>query len=48
MPAEAAIAAGRPEAIAQSGLGHEAKGITERLVRLLRTAATTAAKETAR
>ncbi|MGW4704470.1 hypothetical protein, partial [Streptomyces sp. NPDC004285] len=48
VPAEAAIAAGRPEAIAQSGLGHEAKGITERLVRLLRTAATTAAKETAR
>lgn len=48
VPADRAMAANRTDATAQSGLGHEAKGITERLVRLLRTAATTAAKENAR
>ncbi|MFD5104596.1 hypothetical protein [Streptomyces cinereoruber] len=44
-PADKATAKGRTDAVAQSGLGHEAKGITERLERLLRTTATTAAKE---
>ncbi|MGW8768799.1 hypothetical protein ACWGN5_40740, partial [Streptomyces sp. NPDC055815] len=48
VPADRAMAANRTDATAQSGLGHEAKGITERLVRLLRTAATSAAKENAR
>ncbi|WP_426403260.1 hypothetical protein ACN9M0_06380 [Streptomyces sp. R-07] len=48
VPADRAMTANRTDATAQSGLGHEAKGITERLVRLLRTAATTAAKENAR
>ncbi|GGY24064.1 hypothetical protein [Streptomyces tanashiensis] len=46
--ADRAMTANRTDATAQSGLGHEAKGITERLVRLLRTAATSAAKENAR
>ncbi|MFE6461509.1 hypothetical protein ACFVP0_29120 [Streptomyces cinereoruber] len=44
-PADKATAKGRTDAVAQSGLGHEAKGITERLERLLRTTATVAAKE---
>ncbi|MFE8940325.1 hypothetical protein ACFYNX_22910 [Streptomyces sp. NPDC007872] len=44
-PADRATAEGRTDAVAQSGLGHEAKGITERLERLLRTTATAAAKE---
>ncbi|MFC7974210.1 hypothetical protein ACFUT3_03030 [Streptomyces cinereoruber] len=44
-PADKATAKGRTDAVAQSGLGHEAKGITERLERLLRTTATAAAKE---
>ncbi|WP_426363007.1 hypothetical protein [Streptomyces sp. E-08] len=48
VPADRAMAPNRTDATSQSGLGHEAKGITERLVRLLRTAATTAAKENAR
>ncbi|MER5206480.1 hypothetical protein [Streptomyces sp. NPDC002825] len=48
VPADQAMTANRTDATAQSGLGHEAKGITERLVRLLRTAATSAAKENAR
>ncbi|MFF0475652.1 hypothetical protein [Streptomyces sp. NPDC004284] len=48
VPADRAMTANRTDATAQSGLGHEAKGITERLVRLLRTAATTAAEENAR
>ncbi|MFF3775032.1 hypothetical protein [Streptomyces sp. NPDC002232] len=43
--ADEAVVGKRPDPVAQSGLGHEAKGITERLVRLLRTAATTAAEE---
>ncbi|MFI1716158.1 hypothetical protein [Streptomyces litmocidini] len=46
--ASEALGARRTDATAQSGLGHEAKGITERFVRLLRTAATKAAKENAR
>ncbi|MFF7439225.1 hypothetical protein [Streptomyces sp. NPDC008122] len=48
VPADRAMTANRTDATAQSGLGHEAKGITERLVRLLRTAATAAAEENAR
>ncbi|WP_051845267.1 hypothetical protein [Streptomyces globisporus] len=48
VPADRAMTANRTDATTQSGLGHEAKGITERFVRLLRTAATTAAKENAR
>ncbi|MFF5453418.1 hypothetical protein ACFY40_19560 [Streptomyces sp. NPDC012950] len=47
-PADRAMAKGRTDAVAQSGLGHEAKGITEHLERLLRTTATAAAKEKAR
>ncbi|KOX17963.1 hypothetical protein ADL06_31705 [Streptomyces sp. NRRL F-6491] len=47
-PADRATAEGRTDAVAQSGLGHEAKGITERLERLLRTTATAAAKEKTR
>ncbi|MFJ6579919.1 hypothetical protein ACIQMY_28645 [Streptomyces sp. NPDC091368] len=46
--ADEAVVGKRPDPVAQSGLGHEAKGITERLVRLLRTAATTAAEENER
>ncbi|MFE0703404.1 hypothetical protein [Streptomyces sp. NPDC058872] len=48
--ADLAMTAQRTDAASQAGLGHEAKGITERLVGLLRTAATTAAaaKENAR
>ncbi|MFF9852017.1 hypothetical protein [Streptomyces litmocidini] len=48
VPAPEAVGANRTDATAQSGLGHEARGITERFVRLLRTAATKAAKENAR
>ncbi|MFB7516710.1 hypothetical protein [Streptomyces sp. NPDC056144] len=44
-PADRAMAAGRTDAVAQSGLGHEARGITERLAALLRKTATAAAKE---
>ncbi|MFC8495927.1 hypothetical protein ACFUJU_35050 [Streptomyces sp. NPDC057235] len=47
-PADRATAKGRTDAVAQSGLGHEARGITERLERLLRTTAVTAAQEKAR
>ncbi|WP_432060497.1 hypothetical protein [Streptomyces sp. S1] len=47
-PADRAMAKGRTDAVAQSGLGHEAKGITEHLERLLRTTATSAAKEKTR
>ncbi|MFJ4342001.1 hypothetical protein [Streptomyces sp. NPDC088915] len=47
-PADRATAEDRTDAVAQSGLGHEAKGITERLERLLRTTATAAAKEKSR
>ncbi|MBD0712267.1 hypothetical protein BU197_29155 [Streptomyces sp. CBMA291] len=47
-PADGAMARGRTDAIAQSGLGHEAKGITLRFELLLRSAATPAAKEPAR
>ncbi|MFE3071257.1 hypothetical protein [Streptomyces sp. NPDC059247] len=43
-----AMAPGRTDATAQSGLGHEAKGIALRLGKLLRTTATAAAKENAR
>ncbi|MGA5196963.1 hypothetical protein [Streptomyces exfoliatus] len=45
-PADRTMARGRTDAAAQSGLGHEAKGITLRIERLLRTtAAAAAAKE---
>ncbi|MER5963029.1 hypothetical protein [Streptomyces sp. NPDC002057] len=44
-PADRAMAKGRTDATAQSGLGHEAKNITVRLERLLRTTAAAAAKE---
>ncbi|MFD3334250.1 hypothetical protein ACFWV1_16605 [Streptomyces sp. NPDC058700] len=44
-PADRAMAAGRTDATAQSGLGHEAKGITARFVGLLRTTVASAAKE---
>ncbi|MFF1509513.1 hypothetical protein [Streptomyces sp. NPDC058326] len=44
-PADRAMAAGRTDATAQSGLGHEAKGITVRFERLLRTTVAAAAKE---
>ncbi|MFE9137319.1 hypothetical protein [Streptomyces sp. NPDC007355] len=44
-PADRAMAAGRTDATAQSGLGHEAKGITVRIERLLRTTVATAVKE---
>ncbi|MEU5219797.1 hypothetical protein AB0G79_26915 [Streptomyces sp. NPDC020807] len=44
-PADRAMAAGRTDAVAQSGLGHEAKGITERLTSLLRKTATATAAE---
>ncbi|MGW9450472.1 hypothetical protein [Streptomyces sp. NPDC055632] len=47
-PADRAMAKGRTDAVAQSGLGHEARGITERLERLLRTTAVTAAQEKTR
>ncbi|MGJ7420038.1 hypothetical protein AB9128_29780, partial [Streptomyces cinereoruber] len=47
-PADRAMAKGRTDAVAQSGLGHEAKGITEHLERLLRTTANAAAKEKTR
>ncbi len=47
-PADRATAKGRTDAVAQSGLGHEAKGITERLEHLLRTLADTTAKEESR
>ncbi|GGV14573.1 hypothetical protein GCM10010275_64850 [Streptomyces litmocidini] len=48
VPASEASGANRTDATAQSGLGHEAQGITERFVRLLRTAAAEAAEENAR
>ncbi|MET9676982.1 hypothetical protein ABZY68_28415 [Streptomyces sp. NPDC006482] len=44
-PADGAMAQGRTDATAQSGLGHEAKGIAERFVTLLRTTVTPAATE---
>ncbi|WP_435971018.1 hypothetical protein [Streptomyces sp. Qhu_M48] len=44
-PADRAMAKGRTDATAQSGLGHEAKNITIRFERLLRTTAAAAAKE---
>ncbi|MEU7296820.1 hypothetical protein AB0A76_27080 [Streptomyces exfoliatus] len=44
-PADRTMARGRTDAAAQSGLGHEAKGITVRIERLLRTTAAAAAKE---
>ncbi|WP_260462009.1 hypothetical protein [Streptomyces lateritius] len=44
-PADRAMAAGRTDATAQSGLGHEAKGITVRIERLLRTTVAAAVKE---
>ncbi|MFI6422237.1 hypothetical protein ACIBG6_33150 [Streptomyces sp. NPDC050842] len=49
-PADQAMARGRTDATAQSGLGHEAKGITARFEALLRkaVAATAKEKETAR
>ncbi|MFE5833868.1 hypothetical protein ACFQ8W_26985 [Streptomyces sp. NPDC056508] len=47
-PADRAMAKGRTDAVAQSGLGHEARGITERLERLLRTTAVAAAQEKTR
>ncbi|WP_277922102.1 MULTISPECIES: hypothetical protein [unclassified Streptomyces] len=48
-PAEAAMAKGRTDAVAQSGLGHEAKGITLRLEQQLRaTVAAMTERENAR
>ncbi|WP_406056770.1 hypothetical protein OG462_10750 [Streptomyces sp. NBC_01077] len=44
-PADRAMTAGRTDATAQSGLGHEAKNITVRFEQLLRTAVTPPAKE---
>ncbi|MFD3535719.1 hypothetical protein [Streptomyces sp. NPDC058664] len=44
-PADRAMARGRTDATAQSGLGHEAKGITRRFEWLLRTTAAVAAAE---
>ncbi|MFE0641815.1 hypothetical protein ACFW2Y_09450 [Streptomyces sp. NPDC058877] len=46
--ADLAMTARRTDAVSQAGLGHEAKGIAERLVGLLRTAATTAATTAAK
>ncbi|WP_405852670.1 hypothetical protein OG361_08110 [Streptomyces sp. NBC_00090] len=43
--ADLAMAKGRTDATAQSGLGHEAKGITDRFVALLRKAVAPPAKE---
>ncbi|MEU3401156.1 hypothetical protein AB0H40_31325, partial [Streptomyces filamentosus] len=45
VPADQAMKKGRADAVAQSGLGHEALGIAERLEKQLRTTARTAAKE---
>ncbi|MHA4778505.1 hypothetical protein L1085_028955 [Streptomyces sp. MSC1_001] len=44
-PADRAMAAGRTDATAQSGLGHEAKGITVRIERLLRATVAAAVEE---
>ncbi|MDV9190747.1 hypothetical protein R6L23_21460, partial [Streptomyces sp. SR27] len=44
-PAEAAMAKGRTDATAQSGLGHEAKGITVRLEKQLRATAEAMTKQ---
>ncbi|MEU9863400.1 hypothetical protein AB0D99_21260 [Streptomyces sp. NPDC047971] len=44
-PAERAMAAGQTSAPAQAGLGHEAKGVADRVERGLRAALTAAAKE---
>ncbi|MEU4082220.1 hypothetical protein DEJ45_29430 [Streptomyces venezuelae] len=44
-PADGAMARGRTDAIAQSGLGHEARNITVRFEQLLRTAVAPPAKE---
>ncbi|TXS28860.1 hypothetical protein EAO71_08770 [Streptomyces sp. ms191] len=44
-PADQAMAAGQTTAPAQAGLGHEAKGVADRVERGLRKAATAAAKE---
>ncbi|MFF2776862.1 hypothetical protein ACFVU3_18365, partial [Streptomyces sp. NPDC058052] len=45
VPADQAMKKGRTDAVAQSGLGHEALGIAERLEKQLRTTALDAAKE---
>ncbi|MFG3190264.1 hypothetical protein [Streptomyces omiyaensis] len=45
VPADQAMKKGRTDAVAQSGLGHEALGIAERLEKQLRTTALAAAKE---
>ncbi|WP_078868242.1 hypothetical protein, partial [Streptomyces sp. NRRL F-5727] len=45
VPADQAMRKGRTDAVAQSGLGHEALGIAERLEKQLRTTAQNAAKE---
>ncbi|MFE2013352.1 hypothetical protein [Streptomyces sp. NPDC059491] len=45
LPADQAVGPGRTDAVAQSGLGHEARGIAKRFASLLRTSAVTAAKE---
>ncbi|MFE6226018.1 hypothetical protein [Streptomyces sp. NPDC057854] len=45
VPADQAMKKGRTDAVAQSGLGHEALGIAERLEKQLRTTAQDAAKE---
>ncbi|MFD8015986.1 hypothetical protein, partial [Streptomyces sp. NPDC059762] len=45
VPADQAMRKGRTDAVAQSGLGHEALGIAERIEKQLRTTARTAAKE---
>ncbi|MER7949877.1 hypothetical protein ABTY59_21055 [Streptomyces sp. NPDC096079] len=45
VPADRAMTANRTDATAQSGLGHEAKGITERLARLLGMASVKAVQE---
>ncbi|MFB6843036.1 hypothetical protein [Streptomyces sp. NPDC056361] len=48
LPADQATSAGRTDAVAQSGLGHEAKGMAKRFEALLRTTAVAAAKEKTR
>ncbi|MFE5966505.1 hypothetical protein [Streptomyces sp. NPDC056463] len=44
-PADRAMAEGQTSPVAQSGLGHEAKGVADRIESTLRTTVTTAAKD---
>ncbi|MER7953444.1 hypothetical protein [Streptomyces sp. NPDC096030] len=44
-PADRAMAEGQTSPVAQSGLGHEAKGVADRIESALRTTVTTAAKD---